>query len=118
MDLAAIATKAAALAFDIAGTAKTTAVLHLGKLGTYDPVADVTAPSAGSDVTVEGVFYKAKQTQGTDNTAKERLFIVEGADAPDGIDEADTATIDGSVWNINEVERIPTEAVIILHLRQ
>jgi hypothetical protein len=118
MDLAAIAKQATAVAFDIAGTAKTTAILNVGATGTYDPVTDTTTPADGSQLTVLGVLYKSKQSQNAE-TGINADFVIEGADIPEsGIDEADTVIIDGTVWNIYEVQAVPTKAITILSLRR
>ncbi len=118
MGLTAIAQGAVELGLNIAGDAKTTATLHLNKTQTYDFDTDIATPSGGSDVPVDGLFYLVQQKQAADSSGRDGRFLVKGSDAPNGIDQADTITIDGQKWNIYFVEKIPTGAAIILYLRQ
>jgi hypothetical protein len=117
VDLKAIATKAAATGFGIAGNAKETAILHLGKTETYDYDTDKMTESGGSDPTVEGIFYNEAQKQGGPTT-NQGVFLIQGVDAPSGVFEADTLTRNGKVWQIDQVEPIPTQAVIKLYIRR
>jgi hypothetical protein len=120
LDIQALVETYVPLAFSFAGTAKTPVVLHLGKTPNYNYATDVATPTGGQDVSIEGIFYKSKQAQGTDLTERETLFALDGADAPAGIDEADTLTVTetGKVWQINEVENIQRGVMYILHLRR
>jgi len=119
MDVTAIAKKAARTALNVAGTAKETATLHLGKSQTYNWDTDKNVESGGSDPVVEGVWYKETKTQaaaiGTDS-----IFLIHGDDAPNGVFEADslTRTKTGELWQIYQVDPIPTEAVILIRVRK
>lgn len=115
--IASIAADAVKLALEVAGDAKTTATLHLGKTQTYDYGTDANTASAGTDPVVEGVFWKQKQQKGAETTMSDAKFLVAATDAPAGIVAADTATILGKVWNIDLVEPIAGVAYI-LHLRK
>lgn len=118
MDLKAIAASAANIAFEQAGNAKVTATINGPALpGAYDPATDTTSSSSVADYSVEGILYRSIQQQ-KDATGNEAMFILKGVDAPAGIDEANTVTIEGKLWNISMVEPIPTNAVIMLHLRK
>jgi hypothetical protein len=120
LDIQALVETYVPLAFSLAGTAKTPAVLHLKKTPAYNYTTDVTTQSGGQDVSLEGIFYKSKQAQGANLTERETLFALDGADAPDGIDEADTLTVveTGKVWQIDDVEYIQRGVMYILHLRR
>lgn len=118
VDIARITARAAKTALNLAGTAKTTGILHLGKTQVYDPVLDQTVGSAGSDVTVEGLKYDLKETQGEGPTSFSTMFMLAAADAPAGIDEADSITIEGSMWNIVDVRSVPGKAIYQLGLRR
>lgn len=118
MDFTELASGAAALAMQIAGDAKTTATLHIGKTQTYDFTTDATTPSGGSDPVVQGIFYQDKQQQGIDTTKTLATFMIEGADVPAGIDEADSLTIGATKWEVYEVDRIPTDAIYLLRIRK
>lgn len=116
-DLEAIARKGAAIAMQVAGTAKTTATIHIkGAGGVYDPETDTTTSST-TNSTVEGVLYNLRQAQGFGPTAHSTEFLIEGVESPAALHEADTVTIDGKEWEIVEVQQVPTKAVVILGLR-
>jgi hypothetical protein len=118
LDLARIAANATSVAMRVAGTAKTTGTLHLGKTETYNYSTDQTVEGGGQDIEVEGILWDAIQDQGPDVTARSARFLIEGAKVPTEIDEADSITIDGAVWQIKDSARVPTGAVKILKLRR
>ena len=118
-DLATIAKNAAAVAFSVAGTAKTTATLHIaGTAGSYDPETNQNTTTGGSDVEIEGILYSPRQVQGSMLTGFDAVFVFQGVDAPEGVDEASTITVDGKLWNIAKVMPVPTQAIIQLGLRR
>ncbi len=116
IDIAGLSADITSLAMDLAGTAKTTAILHLAKSNTYDPATDTTTASGGTDVTLDGIFYKSSQKQ-REITGNEAMFLIQGAGAPT-VDEGDTVEIDGKIWQINDVSSVPGKAVIVLGLRK
>lgn len=118
LDIKSIAAAGTALALRLAGNAKTTAVLHVGQTPTYDPATDTTSGTGGSDITVEGIFYRSIQQQDPAVPGYHASFLFEGAKAPSGIDQADTATIEGAVWQIDGVEPVPTKAAYIIRIRK
>jgi len=119
MDVTAIAKKAARTALNVAGTAREKVTLHLGKTETYDWATDKNVQSGGGDIPVEGVWYKETKLQ-AGAIGTESVFLVHGDDAPNGIFEADTLTRTktGELWNIYQVDPIPTEAVILVRVRK
>lgn len=118
MDLAKITKRAAAIAMRVAGTAKVSATIYSGQDKAFDWATDTTSASGGVTKTVLGVKYDLKQEQGAGNTSWHTEFLIEGVDAPAGIDEAATMDIAGEKWNIVNVNRVPTEAIIIFGLRK
>jgi hypothetical protein len=100
------------------GTAKTTAVVHVGKTTAQNFENDTATASGGADVTLTGFLVRAKQSQRDEDRGKSASFIIEGSDLPDGVDEADTCTIDGENWNISDVEPLPVKAGYIIRLRK
>jgi hypothetical protein len=118
MSLTAIAVKAAATAMGAADDAKQPATLHIGQTLAYQKDTGLTTASGGTDVSVLGILYRTAQDQRAELTTQQSHFLIQGADAPSGIDEADTLTIDSAVWQIAMVEKIPTKAVIILTIRK
>jgi hypothetical protein len=118
MDLAKIAKNAAAIGMRIAGTAKVQATIFSGQDKAFDWGTDTATESGGSSPTVWGVKYQLKQVQGTGETSWQTEFLIEGVDAPAGIDEAARIEIGSEKWNIANVNHIPTEAVIIFGLRK
>jgi hypothetical protein len=118
MDLAKITKRAAKIAMRVAGTAKVSATIYSAQNKAFDWANDTTTASGGTTKTVEGVLYQRKQVQGVGDTSWQTEFLIEGVDAPPGIDEAATIVIAGETWNIANVNRVPTEAVIIFGLRK
>ncbi len=118
MSLTAIAVKAAALAMNVAGDAKQAATLHIGKTLAYQKDTGLSTASGGSDLSTKGILYRTSQDQRADVTTHQSHFLIQAVDAPSGIDEADTLTVDGVVWQIANVEAIPTKAIIILTIRK
>ena len=122
MDLISIANQAAAIAFEAAGNAREEVVLHVGKTLAYDYDTDSQTATGGRDITLKGVFYEDKQAQAA-ATGDSTRFIFNGADVPAsilpaGVTEDATLTRNGNVWNVFNVERIPTGAVVILSVRR
>ncbi len=117
IDVKALVGQLVPVSLDIAGTAKTTAVVHLGKTTTYDPVTDTQVESGGNDVTVQGIFYRDDQLQGRDVTTTQADFLVEIDALPSLPVESDTVTINSVLWNIIRVDNDPTNTIAILRLR-
>ena len=122
MNLTAIAEKATAIAFDVAGDALEQVTLHIGKAVTQDFHTDGAVQAGGSDVPTEGVFYHTRQQQALGVT-NDGIFMIKGTAVPDGIDEADTLTFTsgkraGQTWEIYAVESVPTAAVWLLSVRR
>lgn len=120
MDIAAIAKAGAATAMRLAGNARTAATLHLGQGQVYDAENDVMTPGGGRAAEVLGVFYRSQQQQRSEHTANVATFMIEGAAAPEGVNQADSITIptEGGKWNITGVVPVPTRAVILLELQR
>lgn len=122
MNLTAIAEKAAAIAFDVAGDALDQATLHIGGTTTQNFHTDDVVKAGVSDVPTEGVFYHTRQQQALGVT-NDGIFMIKGTAVPDGIDEADTLTFTsgqraGQTWQIYAVESVPTAAVWLLSVRR
>lgn len=122
IDFATLAGGIADLGVDLAGTARTKATLHLGQVqaGDYNFDTDKTevgTVAGGGDVEVEGLKYRTKQQQAA-ATGDDAVFLVKGKDAPNGITEADSLTIEGVKWNITLVEEVPTKAIWLLYIRR
>jgi hypothetical protein len=120
MDLGVIAKQAVDVAFAVGDSALEAGTLHIGKTQTYDFDTDKNTLSAGNDVTVKGVFYREAQAQGMELTNQLANFLIRGSDVPQRVREADTFSRDkdSSVWQIDDVEYVPTDAVCILKLRK
>lgn len=118
-DLAKIGKLAAKIGMRVAGTAKVSATLHLGKTNTFNAATDTMVASAGTDVPLLGVKYELKQEKGVTNKWATE-FLLENADIPAGVnvDVKDNLVIAGEKWEIANVERIPTEAIVILGLKK
>lgn len=122
MNLTAIAEKATAIAYDVAGDALEKATLHIGKEQVQDFHTDTVATSGGVDKPTEGVFFHTRQQQELGVTS-DGIFMIKGTAVPDGIDEADTLTFTsgkraGQTWQIYAVETVPTAAVWLLSIRK
>jgi hypothetical protein len=122
MNLASIASKAAKVAFGVAGSALEEATLHIGQTQTQDFHTDTVSGSGGTEKETKGAFYHSRQQQDLAIT-NEAIFMILGEDVPDGIDEADTLTFTsgprtGQTWQIYAVESIPTQAVWLLSIRK
>jgi alkyl hydroperoxide reductase subunit AhpF len=118
LDIAGLSADVTALAFDLAGNAKTTAILHTANVNAFNWATDVTTTTTGTTASVEGIFYRAKQLQTAQASQFDAQFVIKGTDVPSGIDEADWLTIDGVKWNIIDVMPVPGKAVYILGLRK
>jgi len=118
LDIAGLAQDLVPVAMELAGTAKKTATLHLGKTEAYDPNTGAPSESGGSDVEVEGIFWKEGQRQGVDVTSNDRFFLIEADKLPSKPTESDTLTVDGDVWQVKDTEFDPTGTIAILTLRR
>jgi hypothetical protein len=118
MNLANIADTAFNVAAGLGATE--TCVVHLGKTQTYDFDTDKNTPSAGSDVTLVGIFYAEEEDQGVELTAQMANFLIRGRDVPSQVREQDTLTRskDSTVWQIWRVDYVPTDTVCTLRLRK
>ncbi len=118
MDFAAIAAQAMGVAKGLGATESCS--LHIGKTQTYSYDTDKNTLSAGNDVTVDGVWYVEEQAQGAQLTTQRANFLILGANVPSRVREADTLTRgkDSTVWQIDDVKYVPTDAVCILYLRK
>ena len=116
-DLVQLVTDTVSLGFDIAGGLKTAATLHINKSEGYNFDTDSATESGGSDIPVQGIFYRQKQAQAAETSGQDATFMVKGSDAPAGIDQADTITINGTKWQIDLVEPTPANAAYLLHIR-
>ena len=107
----------AAFGVAIDAGATVVAILHLGGTGAYNPESDTTTRTGVSDITVpDAILYKAKQTQGSSDSINRAMLVF--ALPEQDVDEADTVTIGGTIWNIEEVSPVPTKIVTILALRK
>jgi hypothetical protein len=118
VDLVTITKNAAALAMNIAGNAKTSAVIYSSENRAFDWSSDETTPSGGTQSSVEGVLYDLKQAKGEGATSWRTEFLVEGVKVPAGIEAAARIEIGSDKWNIANVEKVPTGAVVIFGLRK
>jgi hypothetical protein len=118
LDLDALAKSVVGIGMELAGTGKKTAIVHFGKNKTYDAESDSLSASGGQDISLQGILYKDKQRQGTASDSTTSDFLINGADLPSKIDEADNVTIDGEDWNIADVDDVQNGAAYILRLRK
>lgn len=124
LDIQALAARAAAIGMNLAGNAKEEVTLHLGFAAgeSYDAATDTETPGAGTNVTLQALPFKRKNTQtGAALQITERSFsantetlLIQNADIPEGlkVTEEDTITRAGAVWAIVAVERPPGVTLI------
>lgn len=102
----------------ISGTALVSATIFSGTDKAYNWATDTTVESGGTATVIDGLRYDLKQEQGSGSTSWKTEFLIEGVKAPAGIDEAARIEIGAEKWNIVNVNRVPTEAIIIFGLRK
>lgn len=115
LDIAKLAATGARVAMGIAGNAKKTATIHMGATGGYDPTTDTTAPTV-ADIVVEGILYSLAEAEGNGKTIWSTVFLIQGADVPSGLSEANSLTVESSTWNIVNVAPDPVRATVKLGL--
>lgn len=119
MNIPAIARKAAAAAFAVAGSVLTAATLKLNPTdGAYDSATDTTAITT-TDVADRFLFWDPEEQGNGDKPEKQsKMMMVRDAQLPGGatITQEATVTMGGETWNVNLVVTDPAGAIHILTL--
>ena len=119
MSLLSTIIKAAATAFKAAGDVPASAIVRSGLLASYDPAADVTTKTWGSERPVTLIAYGKREDGGANEPKHQgRMIAFQAAEVDLAPTEETEVEIGGVIHKVVSVETDPAGALFILELEK